>query len=322
MDPPPTIGVVIVSWNVAGLLRRCLLSLAAQSRPLAVVVVDNASTDGTADMLAKEFQHVRRIENRANVGFTAANNQGLQALGLDGTAGVPPDLVLLLNPDTEIAPGALDALERYLATRPNVGLVGPVLRNPDGSVQSSRRRLPTLATAVFESTPIEWLWPTNPVARRYRMADVRPDQAGIVDWVTGAAMLVRARALAEVGPFDEGFFMYSEELDLCRRLRAVGWEVGFEPRAEVVHHEGASSIQVSGRRLLWFHRSRVRYFRKYHGAAAARLVQGAVLLLFSAAWVAEAGKLALGHKKPLRRARLQAYAALWREGISGAEPAS
>jgi GT2 family glycosyltransferase len=304
------IGVVVVSWNVRDLLRRCLASLAGQWPDLRIVVVDNASADGSVAMVRGEFPGVHVLANEANLGFTRASNQGLRFLDIDEGRAAGPKAVLLLNPDAEVLPGAMAAMQSALWASDRVGAVGPLLRYPGGAVQSSRRRFPTVLTGMLESTPLAWFWPNNPVARRYRLDDVPADRPSAVDWLTGAALLLRSRALADVGLFDERFFMYSEELDLCRRLCDAGWGVVFEPRAEVVHHEARSSDQVAGARHLLFHRSRVRYFRKHHGGPAAAVVLAATLAQYAAAVLVESAKWALGHKRPLRRERVTAYRAL------------
>ncbi len=361
----PPVGVVVVSWNVRELLRACLESVEAAAVATRVVVVDNASGDGSAEMVRSAFPAVELVASDGNLGFTRGNNVGLRALGVlppevgagevgravgsieSGQAGVangpgdagrlegllwsgesairampgeagempPPRYVLLLNPDAELLPGALEALVAYLEARPAAGAVGPLLLNPDGSVQSSRRRFPSPATGLLESTPAAWHWPGNPWARRYRLADVPPTAAGAVDWVTGAAILLRSAALAAVGGFDEGYFMYSEELDLARRLAAAGWQVHFTPSARVLHHEGQSSGQVAPERHRHFHRSRVRYFRRHHGWLAGQAVRLGILAQFAAELVLEAGKGALGHKRELRRARVAAYRALLKDGL-------
>lgn len=301
--------MVIVSWNVRGLLLRCLETLEAARLPTRVVVVDNASTDGSCEAVSAAHPGVRLIRNAENRGFTAANNQGLRALGVLGASdgGAPPPYTFLLNPDTELRPGALQGLVAALEADPARVAVGPLLRYGDGTVQSSRRRFPTLASGLLESTPLEWHWPDNPVARRYRMADVPPDQAQDVDWLNGAALLLRSEALAAVGGFDERFFMYSEEIDLCRRLRAAGGVVHFTPAAEVIHHEGRSSEQVVAARHLRFVRSRVRYFRKHRGRAAAASVRVGLRAQYALEWALEGAKAALGHKPELRRARMACY---------------
>ncbi len=310
---PQGVGVVVVSWNVRDLLAGCLRSLEQSSVPLRVVVVDNASADGSSDMLRDEFSQVRLIANEANVGFTRANNQGLRALGVEGSAEAP-SFALLLNPDTRIEDDAPAVLLEYLVSHPRVGIVGPQLVYADGSVQSSCRRFPSLATAAVESTPIEWHWPRNPVSRAYRMGDGSPPE-GQVDWVTGAAMMARTEALAQVGLFDEDFFMYSEELDLCRRLTEAGWEVHFTPRARILHFEAASSDQVVPLRHRRFHRSRVRYFEKHHGVGRALALRAVLSSLFAGEFVLEALKWMAGHKRALRANRMSAYlgvlAGLW-----------
>lgn len=316
-DPGPVLGVVIVSWNVRDLLCRGLDSLRGGTVPLRIVVVDNASADGSVDTVSRDFPEVCVLANSVNVGFTRGNNQGLRLLGLGDPSLDAPPYILLLNPDAEVVGDAVASLAGYLDDHPAVGAVGPELRYPDGTIQSSRRRFPSLLTGLVESTPLNWHWPGNPVSRRYRMADDAP-AAGPVDWVTGAAMLLRTAALEAVGLFDEGFFMYAEELDLCRRLWAAGWEVHFEPRSRVVHHEGASSSQVVPARHLHFQRSRVRYFRKHHGRLAATVVRGGILAAFALETLLEVVKWLVGHRRPLRRARVAAYWALLRDGLSPA----
>ncbi|MCX7707615.1 MAG: glycosyltransferase family 2 protein, partial [Anaerolineae bacterium] len=320
---------IIVSWNVRDLLRAGLRSvtggqesgvrsqdsdtcdLTTDSCPLTpeLIVVDNASTDGSAEMVAAEFPQARLIANATNRGFTAANNQGL--------ALARGRYVLFLNPDTEVVGDALTTMVAYMDGHPEVGALGPQLRYGDGSIQSSRRRFPTLATALFESTPLAWHWPVshNPWARRYHMADTPDDQAQSVDWVVGAALLARREALDQVGGFDEGYFMYSEELDLCRRIKAAGWEIHYFPRAQIIHHEGKSSEQVVAARHIHFHTSRVRYFRKFHGPLAGEVLRFALLGMFGVEWLLEMGKWLFGSKRSLRRERLIAYARLMATGL-------
>jgi len=311
------VGVAIVSWNVAPLLRRCLRSLldGSQDVHLRIVVVDNASTDDTMEILRAEFPQVEVVANDTNLGFTAANNQAFRALGLGSTEGSAPPYIWLLNPDTEAQPGAVGELVAYLDRRPGAGAVGPMLRYGDGRLQSSRRRFPTLATGILESTPLAWHWPNNPVARRFHMADIDPGVAGPVDWVTGAAVLLRTEALEQVGTFDEGFFMYSEELDLLRRMGAMGWQTHYDPAAAVTHHEGRSSEQVVAARHLHFQRSRVCYFRKHHGRAAAAVVRGGILLGYLLESGIESAKWLLGSQRQLRRERIRAYGRILRDGL-------
>lgn len=303
----PDCSIVIVSWNVRDLLRACLQSLPAAAGPdlqTEVIVVDNASTDGSAALVRAEFPAVRLLAATANQGFARANNRGIAA----GRG----RLVLLLNPDTEMRPGALAALVTWLDRHPAYGLAGPRLLNPDGSPQSSRRRFPTLGTALVESTPVQALFPWLPVLRRYYVLDRSDDEEQEVDWVTGACMLARRTALAAAGGFDPGYFMYSEELDLCRRLRQAGWRIGYVPAAVVVHHGGQSSDQNIPERHIRFQRSKLRYVRRWHGRAAAALLRAWLLALYAGQGGLEAGKWLLGHKRPLRRARLALIARVLR----------
>ncbi len=311
MDATPLLSVIIVSWNVRALLRQALASLYASWGPrpgLEVIVVDNASTDGSAALVAADFPQVRLIANATNRGFTGGNNQGL-----DVARG---DYLLVLNPDTEIIGDALQQLVDYLDAHPDVGMVGPQLLNPDGSVQSSRRRLPTLPILFLESTWLQWLAPRR-LLRRYYVADRPADREQPVDWITGAAMATRRAVWEQVGGFDEGFFMYSEELDWCRRIGAAGWRVVYLPSAQIIHHEGKSSEQVVLARHIHFQTSKIRYTRKYHGAGWAALLRYWLLGQYLWQLGLEGIKWLLGHRRDLRAARLAAYRQVLRHGLHG-----
>ena len=300
------LSIVILSWNVRDLLRQCLKSV-ARDRPLSVdhpplateiIVVDNASSDGSVEMVRAEFPHVRLMANQANRGYTGGNN--------DGIAAATGRYVMILNPDTRVLDDALAAMVAYADAHSDVGVVGPQLLNPDGSVQSSRRRFPTLMTGLFESTWLEPLAPRD-VLRRYYVLD-QPDGAiQEVDWLFGACFLVRREVIQQVGTLDEDFFMYSEEMDWCRRIRQAGWKVVYLPEAQVIHYGGKSSDQVAAQRHIYFQTSKVRYFRKHHGALTAGVLRVALLAMYAWQLVLEAAKGALGHKRTLRRERVRAY---------------
>ena len=309
--------IVVVSWNVRDLLRRCLKSIldsgssdtgrASPHLQIEVTVVDNASSDGSAETVRAEFPQVRLIANDENRGFTAANNQGLAAS--QGRT------LMLLNPDTELVGDALATMAGYLDGHPQVGAVGPQLRYGDGQLQSSRRRFPTLTTALFESTVVGEWWPTNPFARRFRMADTPDDAIQAVDWLVGACLLVRREVYQQVGGLDEGFFMYSEEVDWCRRIKSAGWEIVYLPTATVVHHEGKSSEQVVATRHIYFQSSKVRYFLKHHGAVQAGLLRWFLLSTYVYQWAREGSKWLIGHKRPMRIERMKAYCQVLRSGL-------
>jgi N-acetylglucosaminyl-diphospho-decaprenol L-rhamnosyltransferase len=301
------LSVVIVSWNVRDLLRQCLSTL-ADSYPLSleVIVVDNASADDSVDMLRAEFPAVQLVANPDNLGFPAANNQGI--------AVAQGRYVLLLNSDTEVVGAALATMVAFADAHPDVGVVGPQLLNPDGSVQSSRRRFPTVATAFFEST---WLQSCAPrrLLERYYVLDEPDDAILDVDWVKGAALMARREAIEQVGFLDEGFFMYSEELDWCRRFREAGWRVVYLPTAQITHHEGKSSEQVLPARHIHFQTSKVRYFCKYHGHLAAEALR--LFLLVNYVWQlgVEGAKWLVGHRRSLRAQRVATYWQVLRSGL-------
>ena len=305
------LSIVIASWNVCSLLRRCLHSIfeASIQHPASsveIIVVDNASTDGSVEMVRVEFPSVHLIANTDNRGFPAANNQGIVV--------AHGRYVLLLNPDTEVIGDALTTMVAFADMHLDVGMVGPQLLTPDGSVQSSRRRFPTLLTAFFEST---WLQPYAPrgLLEQYRVLDRPDDVVQDVDWLYGAALMARREAIEQVGPMDEGFFMYSEELDWCRGFRDAGWRVVYLPTAQIIHHGGKSSEQVVVARHIHFQTSKVRYFRKYHGRIAAEALR--LFLLGSYVWqlALEGAKWLLGHKRPLRASRIAAYRQVLRSGL-------
>jgi N-acetylglucosaminyl-diphospho-decaprenol L-rhamnosyltransferase len=302
------LSIIIVSWNVHDLLRQCLRSIPAnlQTRKLEIIVVDNVSTDGSADMVRAEFPDVHLIINAENRGFPAANNQGL--------AVAEGRYALILNPDTKVVGDALATMVAYADAHPDVGVVGPQLLNEDGSVQSSRRRFPTLATAFFEST---WLQAYAPhrLLKRYYVQD-QPDDATLdVDWMKGAALMARREAIEQIGPMDEGYFMYSEELDWCKRFKDAGWRVVYLPTARVVHYGGKSSDQVVTSRHIHFQTSKVRYFHKHHGRFVGELLRW--FLLGNYAWQLglEGAKWLIGHRRPLRAERVAAYRQVLRSGL-------
>jgi len=305
------LSVIIVNWNVKELLRECLNSIQGQFGGLngEVIVVDSASSDGSQAMVKEEFPWVRLIASDENLGYPRGNN-----LGITASSGRH---VLILNPDTVLLNNTLPVMVDYLNNHIDVGVVGPQLLNPDGSVQSSRRRFPTLLTGLFESTWLEPLVPDS-LLSRYYVLDLPDDEENDVDWVTGACMMVPRRILDHVGLFDEAYFMYSEELDLCRRVCVAGWRIVYLPEAQVVHHVGKSSEQAVTARHVNFQQAKLRYFRKHHGRLAAGTLR--LFLLANYAWqiALEGAKGLLGHKRALRRQRIHSY---WQVLRSGLRPA-
>ena len=218
-------------------------------------------------------------------------------------------LTIRLSPLLPFSP-----LYATLTADPSIGIAGPQLRYGDGAAQPSARRFPTPLTGFFESTWLGRAWPGNPWARAMLMAGRPADEQYDADWLVGAALCCRRAALESVatpdGPFDEGFFMYSEELDLCRRVKEAGWRVVHEPAALVIHHEGKSSEQVSTQRHIRFNTSKVRYWRKWFGPGWAEALRRYLLLEYRTQLWVERAKLWLGHKPALRSERIAAYRAV------------
>ena len=233
----PELSVIIVSWNVRELLNACLASLmgaesACEAARLEVIVVDCASDDGSAAMVRRHFPQVTLLDQSENIGFTRGNNLGM--------ARAAADTFLLLNPDTEVRGDALDQMLDLLRREPQVGIVGPHTLNSDGSHQSTRRRFPTLATGFFESTWLEKYAPAG-IIERYVMGGTDDEAVLEVDWVQGSAFMLRRAVYDEIGGLDEGYVMYSEEMDYCRRAKAAGWQVYYHGGARIVHHGGKAA---------------------------------------------------------------------------------
>lgn len=298
------LSIIIVSWNVKEHLRSCLQSLvkagrAASNLAIEIIVVDSASTDGSAQMVRDEFPQVRLMASEQNLGYAGGNNAGVtMARGR---------YMFLLNPDTIVKNDALVDLVDFMDRHPAVGAVGPQLLWPDGQVQSSRRRFPTLGSLFWESTLLGQWFPQNRHAQRYHLVDKSPQQCQRVDWVVGAALLIRAETWHQVGPIDQEFFMYFEETDWCRRCTEAGWEIHYLPAAQIIHYEGKSSEQVVAGRMIRFQRSKLYYTRKYFGRGWAGVLGLFLWATIAFQWLEESSKWLIGHRRPLRRERMRAY---------------
>ncbi len=305
------LSIITVSWNVRDLLRECLKSVEQGRRGLnlEMIVVDAGSNDGSPEMVRQEFPWVKLIVSAENLGFPRGNNIGINiARGRN---------ILLLNPDTAVLEDALSKMVSYLDQQISIGGLGAQLLNPDLSIQSSRRRFPTFWTAIFESTWLQKFAPAS-IARSYYAQDLPNDETSDVDWVTGACLMVPRRVIDHVGMLDEAYFMYSEELDWCRRITEAGWRIVYFPQAKIIHHIGKSSEQAVTARHINFQRAKLRYFRKYHGRLTEGILRLFLLLIYTWQMGVEAFKGLLGHKRPLRRQRIRAYWQIIRSGLSPA----
>ncbi|MDE2815747.1 MAG: glycosyltransferase [Chloroflexota bacterium] len=292
------VSVVIVSYNVADLLAAAtgsvLEDLERDGIDGEVIVVDNASADGSAAAVRESFPSVRLITNATNVGFGRAANQGMLA--------AQGELAVVLNPDASVQPGFFVAIQDYLAHEPHVGLVGPHLVQADGTTQLSCRRSYTLATAFLESTPLQWWFGETPDLRRFYCRDLDAAQAAKVDWVEGACLIARREVMQAVGGFDPRFFMYFEETDWCGRIKEAGWDVAYFPGAQVLHHRSRSADQDLIARALNFHRSRHAFLVKERGRLVALLLRAIIGLLFAVYTMQQAAKtLVKRQNQELRR---------------------
>jgi N-acetylglucosaminyl-diphospho-decaprenol L-rhamnosyltransferase len=250
-------SVVIVNYNAGEVIDECLSALRTES-PAEIVVVDNASTDGSADAIARDHTDVRLVRNSVNVGFGAGVNRGVRQ--------TQSPYIFVLNPDAVVRRGTLRALRDALDDHPRAGAVGALVLNPDGSVQPTKRIFPSLWQSALHGL-LGIVWPGNPGTRAYTLAGESFDEARTVDWVAGTAVAFRRKAFEAIDGFDERFFLFVSDVDLCRRMWDAGWEVWFEPRAVVEHAWGTSWTQRP-LRYLWEHQwSLFRYVRKHRRGA-------------------------------------------------------
>jgi GT2 family glycosyltransferase len=250
------IRVVIVNYNTRPLLHACLSSVATD---VPTLVVDNASTDGSAAMVSADFPRVRLIARASNSGYGAAANEAIGAC--------TSRYVLLLNSDTRLEADTITRLTAYLDGHPEVAIAGPQLRNPDGSLQASCFPFPGSMRWLAENEPLSYLTGFIPAWRRRTLRFSPPTVAGTVPWVLGAALAIRREAFQEVGGFDESFFMYFEEVDLCWRLRHAGWQTHVVPDARIVHVGGASTSQAARAMNSRHFDSCLQFYRRHYRGA-------------------------------------------------------
>ena len=256
-DSAPDVSLCIVSWNVADDLRACLQSLRDQQNPprFETIVVDNASSDETVEMLGRDFPEVRLVANDDNRGFAGGSNQGLR-MGAGR-------YLMLLNPDTILPPDVLATLVAVADAHPEAGIIAPKLLNTDGSLQPSCRRFPTITAALYRNTLFGRLMPRARAASHYIMEDFDHDVEREVDWVSGACMMVRREALEHVGELDEGFPWGSEDVDFCLRMFRADWRVLYTPATAIVHAVGRSSSQAVVPTIIRSHRGMYHLYAKH-----------------------------------------------------------
>lgn len=271
----PDVSVVIVSFNTRDLLRECLQTLERESIGVTyeVIVVDNASRDGSADMVEKEFSQAKLIRSEVNLGFAAANNRGFALAN--------GRYVVLLNSDAFLSPGALRKSVEKMEANPQIGLGGGRLISRDNTLQPSARMFPSILNDALILSGLSTKYANSHFFGRPDRTWADPNQPAQVDWVPGAYSIIRREVLEQINYFDESFFLYYEEVDLCRRIKQAGWEIWYWPDVIVVHIGGESSKTIThlsmssaGSQLtLWRMRSALLYYRKHHGLSGAWLAR-------------------------------------------------
>ncbi len=295
----PDCSLVIVSWNARRYLLDCLHSVAetASGLPTETVVVDNASSDGSAEAVRAAFPSVRVIENLENLGFARANNIGIRA--------AVGRYVCLVNSDVLLLDGCLERLVALMDTHPEVGLAGPRIRNADHTLQPSARCFPCIRNSLCETFGLHAFARHVPLLRGQFMTWWPHDTERQVEVLSGCFWMIRREALEQVGLLDEGFFIYGEDVDWCLRLRRCGWRAMLVPAAEAVHFGGASSANAPVRFTIAMQKARLRYWRKHHGRGGAAFCWGNMLVYHSLRVLLRGCELVLrGGRSAAARAKL------------------
>ena len=286
--------ILILSYNTRGFLRDCLGSIYQKVKGIefGVMVVDNGSGDNSMEMVKSEFPQVKLIENRENLGFARANNQAIRQSGAK--------YLLLLNPDTSLANNSCCEMLRFMDEHPKVGILGCRLLNADGTIQPSNSGFPNLFTEFLRIFQLKKLIPAiglrekvgerlggilGSTLREYFRVYWDSERVRDVDWVSGASLLVRRRAVEEVGLLDESFFMYYEDADWCYRMRMGGWKTCYFPFFKIVHYVGKSDSQFNPSTFLERHKSMYHYFRKHQGMRAVLLLRLFIFGGFTLRWL-------------------------------------
>lgn len=258
-SPAVRLSVVLINLNTHDFLKACLQSMRMQldDPTYEIILVDNGSTDGSVEMVKRDFPQVRLFPQSQNLGFTKANNVGLrEAHG---------EYLLILNSDTEIVGDALEKMCDYMDAHRDVGALGAQLLNTDHTVQLSCRRFPSFKTALFHRySLLTRLFPKNKYSAEYLMTDIGHNETMEVDWVSGACLLTRRETTDQVGLLDEGFFIYAEDVDWCYRIKKAGWKVVYYPESKVLHHIGRATRKIPYKMTYERHRSMWRFYKKHY----------------------------------------------------------
>jgi GT2 family glycosyltransferase len=278
-----TLSIVIVNYNTGKLLKSCLESVyaGANGTPLDIWVVDNNSRDDSLPMIKSRFPRVNVIENPCNVGFSKANNLVVSRSQCD--------YILLLNPDTLVIGDAIDRMVKFMEEHPRVGIAGCKVLNRDGTLQlACRRSIPTPRVAFFRLIGLSRLFPKNRMMAEYNLTYKSPEETHEVDAVSGAFLMIRRKAVEEIGPLDERFFMYGEELDWCLRAKQAGWAVMYHPAAQIIHYKGESTKYNSRKAAIEFHRAMYLFHKKHfarnHSPVVNAIIYAGIFLKALCSW--------------------------------------
>lgn len=312
----PVVSVIIVSWNARKYLLGCLATLNERAcrRPMEIIVVDNASSDGSPEAVEAEYPAVKVIRTGANLGFAKANNIGIrQSRGR---------YLCLVNSDVEVGPGCIDTLVDYCEAHPRVGMAGPYVQGGDGLLQRSCRGFPSLWNMSCRAAALDTIFPRVEAFTGYAMTHWPHDSVRKVDILSGCFWLARREAVDQVGMLDEAFFMYGEDMDWCRRFRTGGWDAVFVPSARIIHYGGASSANSPIRFYIEQRRADFQYWRKHHSALAARLYFCIEALHLALRTIGYAAKLLFSSDKETARRKVNRSIACLRWMLTKKEHAS
>ena len=274
------LSVVIVTWNSEEFIRNCLDSIFLSQGNFSseVIVVDNNSSDETAKIVEQLYPQVNLIQNKRNLGYAKANNQGMEEAG--------GDYILLLNPDTQLFEDSLSLMYEFMEENPSIGALGPKLLNPDKTVQASCREFPTFSTLIWEFSGLSRLFPKSRIFGRWRMGYFDFERQTETDQPMASCLMLRRAALEDVGIFDENFAMFFNDVDLCHRIKKGGWKIYFYPEAKVIHHKGASTKKAKARMIWLSHLAFYKFFKKHKTGLANHLLLFLFLIpLILSAWV-------------------------------------
>jgi len=268
----PDVSIIIVSYNVQNYLQKCLESIYASPIQCSfeIIIIDNASSDLSSEMIQNKYPHIKWIQNQENLGFAAANNQGIRS--------ATGNFIWLLNPDTEVLPDALDTLKDVIEGDSKIGACGSKLINEDGSLQISCYPFPTLGREFVRMFHLGSIFPNS----QYPMDRWDSHKIYPVDNLQGASLLLRKSALEEVGVLDEAFFVYTEEVDLNYRLKKAGWKIFWVPNSIIIHHGGQSTKQNKTVMFLELYKTKIQFFRKHYGKVSTALYK---LVLYTASLI-------------------------------------